>query len=170
MPSSPPAAGGATPPARVSPPDPLAGGHRPKARAGAHIRSGPDRSDPECSRDQPSAVRWAGPRRTAGGPIRRSDAAACSATAATTTTRSKCAASLRGGRETPPSASTCPGLARRQSAQAGLRRYARAASAGREDQAPPRARREASAPAPRRAVRHRSRAPRDRASWAPTSP
>ena len=108
MPSSPPVAGGATPLARVSPPGPLARGHRRGARAGARIRLGPGRSDQEYSRGRPSAVRWAGPRRIAAGPIRRSGAAAYSATAATTTTRPRYTASRRGGRETPPSAATCP--------------------------------------------------------------
>ena len=83
-----------------------------------------------CSRGRRGAVRRAGPRRSAGGPIRRSGAAACSATAATTTTRPRCAASRRGGRETPRSASTCPGQARRRSARVGPRLCGRAPSAG----------------------------------------
>ena len=118
-PSSPPAAAGATPLARVSPPDPLAGGHRLKARAGAHIRLCPNRPELRVfSRSaRRSAVGRSAPKRWR--PILRSDAAGYSATAATTTTRPRCAASHRGGRETPPSAWTCPGQARRQSAPVG---------------------------------------------------
>ena len=43
-PSSPPVAGAATPPARISHGDPPAAGRRPAARAGAHIRPRPGRS------------------------------------------------------------------------------------------------------------------------------
>ena len=100
---------------------PPAAGRRPAARAGAHIRPGRGRPAAECSRGRRGAVRRAGPRRTAGGPIRRSGAAACSATAATTTIRPRCAASRRAGRETPRSAATCRGPARRRSARAGPR-------------------------------------------------
>ena len=52
------------------------------ARAEAHIRLGRGRSDATCLRGRRDAVRRTAPRQIAAGPIRRSDAAACSATAA----------------------------------------------------------------------------------------
>ena len=73
--------------------------------------------------DQPQRVLEVGeapsggrrPRRSAGGPIRRSGATAYSATVATTTIRPRCAASRRASSETPRRGATCRCRARRRS-------------------------------------------------------
>ena len=78
-----------------------AAGCRPAAQAGAHIRRRRGRSAEACSRGRRGAGRQAHPRRSAGGPIRRSGAKAYSARAATTPIRQKCGASRQASRETP---------------------------------------------------------------------
>ena len=103
-----------------------------------------------CSRGRRGAARRAHPRQIAAGPIRRSDAAACSARAARRSIRPRCAAS-RASRARNSSISRdlpMPGLADDQHELAFAR--PRALPAAREQRpAPPRGRRTGSAPARR---------------------
>ena len=130
---------------------------RPRARAWARIRPRRGRLIGECSRDQRAPVQRARRRRrTAGGPIPRSDAAGYFAGAAMTTTPPMCEASRQAERGTPRPIATSRCRARRSRGRVGPRQNAHAPSADRVARVPPRVRRAASARAPRPACRRRS--------------